>query len=501
MIKINKDNSVDLDEICNKHYEYAKEKVVSKILDTTNKKKVNDIINYTYFKKLVRISIEKEKKFNDDIKKLDKSIVELELLKLNKNITQLKLSNLEDKKKNKFKYIIGEYLKINNELFKNEVDSFLEYLKGKKVQKLNDLKNLSDNLKYLKNIIADIQSEYKRKKLKIDDVIKTKYHIKYVEYFTWLKLEHKKIITGKTYELKMLIDDYESSFFLIKSIVLLENHLPKKEAKLIKELNRIFNYDNFVGGEIYKNGYWSAYELLKELNIRVCPYCNRQYITLYESYNGKTRADLDHFLPKSKYPYLALSFYNLVPSCKICNSSLKLDKEFSYYTHLNPYENGFENELLFTMNFKKKEIKKVKAINKNNNNTRFEKVNKTFFKDIYDIDFLFGNSDNFEIGFKQNISTQADASKIRKAKGNVEVFKLKELYNNHKDHIQELIKKALIYNESRINELFNDYGGTLFSSKEEIIKIVVANYIEEKDLDKRVLSKLIRDISKEFGIC
>lgn len=36
------------------------------------------------------------------------------------------------------------------------------------------------------------------------------------------------------------------------------------------------------------------------------------------------------------YPHLALSLYNLVPSCSSCNSSLKGQKDFFKESHLNP---------------------------------------------------------------------------------------------------------------------------------------------------------------------
>lgn len=39
--------------------------------------------------------------------------------------------------------------------------------------------------------------------------------------------------------------------------------------------------------------------------------------------NMRNHFDLDHFLPKSICPLVALSFYNFVPSCSVCNEKLK----------------------------------------------------------------------------------------------------------------------------------------------------------------------------------
>lgn len=67
--------------------------------------------------------------------------------------------------------------------------------------------------------------------------------------------------------------------------------------------------------------------LMDSLNIPVCPFCNRQYITSWEDMKKekKSTSDLDHFFPKSEYPLFALSLFNFVPSCQVCNSRMKLD--------------------------------------------------------------------------------------------------------------------------------------------------------------------------------
>jgi hypothetical protein len=39
------------------------------------------------------------------------------------------------------------------------------------------------------------------------------------------------------------------------------------------------------------------------------------------------RSALDHYLPKSKYPFVAVNFKNLIPICDTCNGKYKLDKD------------------------------------------------------------------------------------------------------------------------------------------------------------------------------
>ncbi|MDR6485714.1 5-methylcytosine-specific restriction endonuclease McrA [Chryseobacterium vietnamense] len=55
--------------------------------------------------------------------------------------------------------------------------------------------------------------------------------------------------------------------------------------------------------------------LILSAPFNICPYCN-----------VKTVKTIDHFLPKSEYPYLSVTPVNLVPSCRDCNT----EKMISY---------------------------------------------------------------------------------------------------------------------------------------------------------------------------
>lgn len=58
-------------------------------------------------------------------------------------------------------------------------------------------------------------------------------------------------------------------------------------------------------------------DFIRKTQIRVCPYCG---LTIIKPSN-RTKHQIDHFFPKGKYPFLALSYYNLIPSCDKCNES------------------------------------------------------------------------------------------------------------------------------------------------------------------------------------
>lgn len=52
----------------------------------------------------------------------------------------------------------------------------------------------------------------------------------------------------------------------------------------------------------------------------VCPFCGLESLVV-KSDDGKD--DYDHYLPKSKYPFISVNFENLLPMCHKCNSKSK----------------------------------------------------------------------------------------------------------------------------------------------------------------------------------
>ena len=54
---------------------------------------------------------------------------------------------------------------------------------------------------------------------------------------------------------------------------------------------------------------------LLDMSKNECSYCGRKI--------SAGDMDIDHYLPKEKFPYLSYSFENYLPSCKHCNQSLK----------------------------------------------------------------------------------------------------------------------------------------------------------------------------------
>lgn len=207
-----------------------------------------------------------------------------------------------------------------------------------------------------------------------------------------------------------------------------------------------------------------AYKLVKNLEIKTCPYCNRSYISFVKNDDKKTRPQLDHFYPKAIYPFLACSFYNLIPSCSACN-------------HMKSDDDSYKDE---------KDGKLVHPYNVKDSDFTFS--------------YTFNNLDILKSIDEKNIKFE-DEEKIkitldRKYEKNNEYFQLETIYQNHKDIVIELILKEINYPRSYINELIKNSFGT----EEEIYRFIFSNYLKIDDLHKRPLSKLTRDIVEELGI-
>ena len=274
-----------------------------------------------------------------------------------------------------------------------------------------------------------------------------------------------------------------------EKIIRLEKHINKIKSIITKN-NIIFKGTNPADGKlIYNDVYWDIvesfdyaaysasdkpYKLMLELGVNVCPYCNRQFVNTFISPDGKTRATLDHFYSKSEYPYLALSFYNLIPSCYSCNSSLKGRIPFTFNKNVNPYHSSFENIVSFTIKYK--EIGD----------------SKKYISEFY-------NDSNFmKIDFKNLIhKNRNDYKKVEK---NIEVFKLKELYNLHKDIVLRVIQQDVIYNKAGYAKTIKNKYPKIFNDEEDVLKTLIGYYNNHLDFNKSPFSRLLRDISDELDL-
>lgn len=262
----------------------------------------------------------------------------------------------------------------------------------------------------------------------------------------------------KIYQLNLLFLRKTINSFRLKDWEMYNNRTPEEIAHfksifndVYTEIENIFNYENFT---TKKKKEYDAYDLAKNLDIPTCPYCNRTYTKTVITKNREKiiRPEFDHWFPKNEYPLLALSFYNLIPSCHICNSNVKGKTEFKLETHFHPYNPSSNLKATFSYNYKSYDDYKIK------------------------------------------INTKDDFSH-----NSVEAFQLENIYQAHEDEVKDLIKIRQAYSDKYI-DMLNDSLKGVNLSKEEVYRLAFGVHYEDDKFDRRPLSKLKKDILKELGI-
>jgi len=253
---------------------------------------------------------------------------------------------------------------------------------------------------------------------------------------------------------KLIIDNLEDIIKTkdLRNYLKLGNYCYSIEEK--KEILDAFDYKNHRQKKPIFMGHF------KKLNIKSCPFCNNNYIYFYDENENKkfnTLATLEHYYPKADYPHLSLSFYNLIPSCSVCNSKFKGKKELEGKI-AHPYFDDFDNNAEFLVRVDSLGIKK-------------------------DID----------LGIQmKSYNKKCDAS--------IKRFQLDKIYRQHSDIAKEIWNKAQLYNESRIEELHKEFYAKLGYTKEDVKNMLFCNYLDRNDINRRNHSKLTQDILKQWGL-
>lgn len=196
-------------------------------------------------------------------------------------------------------------------------------------------------------------------------------------------------------------------------------------------------------------------QLIEKADIKVCPYCNENFImNRNEKY---VSAELDHFFSKDKYPLFSICLYNLIPVCTTCNR-LKSNNSLK----VSPFD---------------------KSIDRDNFSITYDINGTDYLNNVKEIDVKFVPSG------QDGINILEDMKKLH----------IDESYKSHNDYVQELIKRKYIYSDAKIDEIFYNFK-SLFASKEELLRIIFGNYISKENFNKRPLSKLTHDILLQLEV-
>jgi len=220
-----------------------------------------------------------------------------------------------------------------------------------------------------------------------------------------------------------------------------------------KSLPKIFSYESKfqpVITEFFK----------KNIIVNSCSYCNIDFINTFTNSSGdlKSSFTIDHVLSKSVTPHLALSLFNLVPSCYTCNSKLKGVKDIFCAP---PTSSNFDfNEKVIFKTFLNSPTLQIE------DDADFDLLLKEDFTDIY--------------------------------KSYISLFELNGRYKYHSSKALDMIKKRQNYPDSRIREL-----SLLLKKSEAEIKKDLFNIFKIDDCSettKHPFTKLFNDLSNELSL-
>ena len=199
---------------------------------------------------------------------------------------------------------------------------------------------------------------------------------------------------------------------------------------------------------------------MKRMGLNTCVYCNASYAVATD--DRKATFQVDHYLPKSKYPFLCISFFNLYPTCMHCNQikSKETTYNFCLYTkdpkELNPFKFSIDDKSI--------------------------------------IKYLLSN--DFEL-LKVNLKSDTLTKEVEE---HFNFFHLGGLYSQFSDEIEEIVWKAKIYNESYRNQLLAAYNKNFPFNIHAFKRFYLGFYPDAKDVHKRPLTLLKQSIAKEMGL-
>lgn len=243
----------------------------------------------------------------------------------------------------------------------------------------------------------------------------------------------------------------------------IDEYLQKVKKKSdLEKVKRIFNYSTATKKDSFK-------EFVYLLGVPVCPYCGRAFTTTAKLKRGafhKTN-QIDHFIPQAKYPHLALSIWNLIPSCASCNLA-KRDKDFKNLPY--PYAEGFGD--LYRFNFD---------------------VTKS-------LDYMieFGTSVDWKPSLTEyRNGDDSEVELLSKLKNEAQMLHIEELYSSHANYVRDICLQRMIFNDAYIDEMLEKYSEH-FKSRAEIRRLLYMKSIDSDKIGSMPLDKLTRDVDMQI---
>lgn len=314
-------------------------------------------------------------------------------------------------------------------LFKNRNKNFVSPL-----DRLADLKKSLSNRKYKKycDYIDNIITYYSE----INKLIPERYKEFYEEHF------------------KILTEDQLNKTIKIKG----------KKMAFYEWIVWAMRYDDVRASEFIP--------YVNQLGIKACVYCNSQFaITVDDGTTADRHAlyELDHYMPKSKYPFLCTSFYNLQPTCSCCNKTKSDDTKYEWFNLFTTHEDELD-PFVFKLN------------------------------DESEAKYWLSH-DKKEIEVELTNSASAKDSDKKQLDSEIKKLRINEIYAQHNDAIEELLWKTRIYDDNFLQVLREEFSSLGFGEDDsEIKRFILGSYPNDEDIHKRPLAKVSQDVAKQIGL-
>lgn len=200
-----------------------------------------------------------------------------------------------------------------------------------------------------------------------------------------------------------------------------------------------------------------------EIGIKACVYCNSQLtVTILKGKEYKARFDVDHYYPKDGYPFLAISLFNLYPTCASCNR-MKSTNMIDFELYSGDRTKTSKSEYEFVLD-------------------PAAKARYLTTKDASDITFSF-----------EGPTARPNMQNIE------ETLHVNTIYQSQVDIAEELIIKSQVYNREYINQLSKRFD-KLKLSPEKFERSIIGNYTRPHEIHKRPIAKFTQDIARQLKL-
>jgi hypothetical protein len=281
-------------------------------------------------------------------------------------------------------------------------------------------------------------------------------------YITHIEDNYFRILNADETEMGLLINEFDQ---------ILQSEDVQRDSKFWHHIVACLCYDQLRAKEFLP--------FLHDLGIKTCIYCHSQLtLTIEKSYYKRNYVDkgikigdvktwrgilsLDHRHAKSKYPFLASSFYNLYPTCANCNQS-KNDKPCDFVLYC-------DDDQLDAFSFKLSDKSVLDYWGKRD-------------PELLQIELIPFDPQPVD-GFLKSYEDMFDVLKI---------------YSTQKDVVEELVHKAEVYTKDYNAELVGSFK-ELFPDQDFLNRLIIGNYDRPEDMHKRPMAKFVQEIARDLNL-